>query len=103
MIYFFTIFLNLIGGYAYAGSAIGTVSYIITADKFVYFNINPANYATCASNTRYVLDASMPFGKNSYAMLLVAHAQGIPVGVVSQGLCDLLPNDAETVVNVYLP
>ena len=101
------LFIGLLGyTYTYADNSQGLVANMITGGDIVYFKIGGATYASCSAHQRYVIHTGTVFGKNAYAMLLTAYALGKPVGVVSIGgsnPCSIMSNDAETVVNVYIP
>ena len=87
---------------ASAASSFGTVYQIITNNGgIVYFHITGASYTACAKNQRYVIDTNSQYGKGSYALILSSYLVGKSVGVLSPQTCNLIPNDAEDVTNVY--
>lgn len=94
--------IMLAGLAANANSALpGKVSHIVTGGPIIYFKIEGATHIGCASERRFVVNTSTPFGKNAYAMLLSAYYTSAKVGVVSANTCGT-STDSEDVLHTYL-
>ena len=89
---------------AFAGTVTGaTISGVLasgTNGVFIYVNIPPSGYPSCATSTasayRFVVNLAQPGGASIVATALSAHATGTEVDIVGTGACDVW-SDTETI------
>jgi hypothetical protein len=90
-------------GLTLASTNNGEIGYIAGANSPIAYVtiVNPPNgYAGCARQNRYIIDISSPGGRSMYAIALTAKAAGRRVTIIGSGACNLIPGDAEDVLNV---
>lgn len=79
----------------------GKVSHVVTGGPLVYFKVEQATHIGCATEKRYVVNTTTVFGKNTYAMLMLAYASNAKVGIVSGNTCSTSA-DSEDIIHAYL-
>ncbi len=98
-----TILYLLISTPVSASTNSGAVTNVIVGGNIAYITIAGGNYATCASNHRYVVDLTSSTGRAMYAMALASKLAGSILGIIGSGSCTLMQGtDAEDVLNTIL-
>lgn len=101
--------LSLCTALAHAdGIQTGTVTnlYVRAADGLIYFTLSgtPSGHPTCATGGFWVLkDENSNVGKQQFAMLLTARAQGSPITVWGAGVCKRWLDDEDVNLLFFPP